>query len=233
MAELGAGFEDRDSGYFATLPTPPGLLGGLALLEEAIAFARANPLGTEILSGIESLIGTVDRQVTRITTETVKVADEAIRDKIERTRVRPRISSFGFMVPKKSLSEGVRSEVLGPGAVGIGSLGEMDTVVGTDGRPYWRTQEYGSDHNVGRIIYGLFQPGGAAPSQEDFRKHPVFQPGAEGGGAMIIRRPIPARHFMRDGAGVAESFRARELGQLEDQAIGEIRVLRAALPAAA
>lgn len=231
MSELGAGLEDREEqGYFAVLPAPPGLPGGILLLQEAAALARAAPIGAEVRAAVEEIISGVERGVARVTVETIKVSETAIVEHIQRSRVRPEISAFGFMVPKKRLEDGIKSEALGLGGVGIGSIAELDTVVGTDGRPFWRTQEYGSDHNVGRIVYGLFQPGGAAPSATEFRKHPVFEPGS--GGAMVIRRPIPARHFMRDGTGEAEGFRARELGEVEDLAVGEIKLVRASLPAA-
>lgn len=231
MSELGAGLEDREEqGYFAVLPAPPGLLGGIALLEEAAVLARDAVIGTEVRAAVEEIIAAVEQGVARVTIETIKVSETAIIEHIQRSRVRPEISAFGFMVPKKKLEEGVKSEALGLGGVGIGSIAEMDSVVGTDGRPFWRTQEYGSDHNVGRVVYGLFQPGGVPASQGEFRKHPVFEPGS--GGAMIIRRPIPARHFMRDGAAEAEGFRARELGQVEDEGVAEIRLVRASLPPA-
>lgn len=228
MAELGSGYEDREqASFFSLLPTPPALLGGIELLTEASALAIR--LGADAQAvAIDGIIGSVERNVAEIGVETAKVADRAIVDRIRVTRVRPEVSAFGYMLPGKRLDEGVKSEVLGLGAVGIASIEELESVVGTDGRPFWRTQEYGSSHNVGRVVIGVFQPGGSAPDQQDFRKHPIFEPGG-GAGAMHIQRPIPARHFLRDGAAVAALYRERTFREAEIGAITEIKVVRASL----
>lgn len=231
MAELGAGLEDRDdSAFFSVLPTPPGLVGGIALLTEALTLASALPGGAGGTRGaIERVIAVTEQSIAEASVLTAQFADKAIEAHIDATRVRPKISSFGFNVPKRTLAEGVKSEVIGIGAIGIASIGELDTVVGTDGKPFWRTQEYGSDHNVGRVIYGLFQPGGAMPSEGQFRQHPVFEPTA--GGRMEIRRPIPARHFLRDGAAEATLFRNREFTAIEQGSVAQIRAIKVGLEA--
>lgn len=230
MAELGGGYED-DSGYFAVLPTPPALLGGLELLAEAAVLARDLPFGQS--GEIEALIGLVERKVTEAGTLAAKVADEVARDVLAKTRVRPQAPSFSGADAvagggaRKLLEDGIRSEALGDGAVGVGSIEELDTVVGPDGRPFWRTQEHGSTHNVGRVVFGFFQPGSSLPSQQQFRQHAIFVAGP--GGPMHIQRPIPARHFMRDGAAAAEQFRERQFREVEGVAVNDIRALRASL----
>lgn len=234
MAELGEGLEDQDdSSYFAVLPAPPGLLGGLALLTEAAALARIVPgIGSAERAAIQKVIAQTEQEVTRATALTASFSERAIRDRIDITRVRPEISSFGFMVPKKKLADGVQSAVLGLGMVGIGDISEMDSVVGTDGRAFWRTQEYGSDHNVGRVIYGLFQPGGSPARGDLFRKHPVFVTGERESRPMVIRRPIGARHFMRDGTGEATTFREREFRAVEQTSIAQIRAIKSGIVSA-
>jgi hypothetical protein len=228
MAELGSGYEDREqASFFSLLPTPPALLGGLELLSEASVLAAR--LGDDAQAiAIDGIIGSVERNVGEIGVETVKVADRAIIDRIRITRVRPDAGSLGAVRPKR-LEEGIHSEVLGLGAVGIASIDELETVVGTDGRPFWRAQEYGSTHNVGRVVIGIFQPGGAMPDQQDFRKHPIFQVGGEGAGAMHIQRPIPARHFLRDGAAMGALYRERAFRDAEIGAITDIKAVRASL----
>lgn len=226
MAELGSGLEDGDSReFFATLPTPPALIGGLTLLAEAAAFARRLPGGIDQAIAIESIISATERNVAEAGIAAVKASEEAAIATLRRTRVRPEAGEAGK--PRKRLEEGVKSEVLGLGMVGVGDISELDSVVGVDGRPFWRTQEYGSDHNVGRVVFGLFQPGGVPANHEDFRVHPVFVAGA--GGPMVIRRPIPARHFMRAGTAAAQVLREREFGSTEIVAVEQMRAVKATL----
>lgn len=234
MAALGDGLEDRDdSGFFAVLPTPPALIGGLTILAEAAILARRIPGDYGQAIAIEAIISATERNIAEAGIAAVKASEEAAITTLQRTRVRPRAPSFSGSDAvhnrgaRKLLEDGVQSEVLGLGAVGVGSIEELDKVVGSDGRPFWRTQEYGSDHNVGRVVFGLFQPGGAKASQAEFRVHPVFQPG--GGGPMVIRRPIPARHFLRAGAGAAKLLRSREFGAAETTAVDQMRAVRSTL----
>lgn len=217
MAELG------EEGFYLVLPTPPALLGGLELLAEALLLAK-RLVGLAPTAQIESLIAAVESRVNATGQEVAVASERLIIDKINQTRVRPEADRG-----RKHLADGVRSESLGLGAVGIGSIPELDTVVGSDGKPFWRAQEWGSHHLVGRTIPGLFQPGNAPASQEQFRVHPIFEVGD--GGAMTIRRPIPARHFMRDGSAEATLLRDRLFGETQTVAIAEIRAIRAVVAA--
>lgn len=233
MPELGQS-DQQQTGFYAVLPTPLGLLGGLELLAEAAALGAKLPQGFDQAAAIDTLAATVERQVVEASVQTVKIADEAAREAIIRTRVRPNYSTFGGMFEglapgagRKRLEDAIHSEPLGLGEVGIGSIQELDTVVGVDGRPFWRTQEYGSTHNVGRTVVGLFQPGNSLPDQTMFRQHAVFIAGA--GGPMNIQRPIPARHFLRSGAEAAEFFRERAFRETQGIAVDEIRAIRATL----
>jgi hypothetical protein len=233
MAELG-GENEHEGGFFVTLPTPVGLVAGLELLGEAAALGKDLPGDNAQGAAAEALAALVERQVIETTVQTAKISEEAIREHIAKTRVRPDYENFGGMFQgfspgsgRKRLEDAIKSDALGLGAVGIASIEKLDTVVGLDGRPFWRTQEFGSTHNVGRVVYGLFQPGGSLPSQQQFRQHPVFIAGQ--GGPMRIERPIPARHFLRDGAGVAEGFRERLFADTQNMALGEIRAIRATL----
>jgi hypothetical protein len=227
MAELGAGLEDRDdSGFFAVLPTPPALIGGLTLLGEALAFARRIPGSGAQAVAIEAIIATTERNVAEAGVAAVKASEQVAIETLQRTRVRPEGAELGER-PRKRLEEGIRSEVLGLGSVGVGAIEELDSVVGSDGRPFWRTQEYGSDHNVGRVVFGLFQPGDSPASADQFRVHPVFIAGS--GRPMVIRRPIGARHFLRAGTAAAQVLRDREFGSSEAVAIDEMRAVRATL----
>lgn len=225
--ELGSGYGDRggEDGFYELLPAPPALLGGLELLSEAAALAVRIGDGAQAAL-IEDLAANVERKAAEIGLETAKVADRSIVAQINKTRLRP---AAGALSPRpKTLEEGVKSEPLGMGGVGIASISELDSVVGTDGQPFWRAQEYGSDHNVGRVIVGVFQPGDAPADPSESRRHPIFEVGA-GGGVMVIRRPIPAKHFLRDGSAAAILFREREFRDTEIGAVAEIRTIRESL----
>jgi len=233
MAELG-GENEHEGGFFTTLPTPIGLIAGLELLGEAAALGKELPGDQAQGVAAEALAALVERQVIETTVQVAKLSEQAVREHIAKTRVRPDHEVFGGMFQgfapgggRKRLEDAIKSDALGLGAVGIGSIEELDTVVGLDGRPFWRTQEFGSTHNVGRVVFGLFQPGNSLPNQQQFRQHPVFIAGA--GGPMHIQRPIPARHFLRDGAAVAEGFRERLFADTQNAALGEIRAIRATL----
>lgn len=234
MAELGGENEHVGTGFFAELPTPLGLLGGLELLGEAAVLGRDIPGDQGQGAAAEALAAVVERQVLDATIETAKVSEGLIRERIVKTRVRPSYESFGGMFAgvapgggRKRLEDAIKSDALGFGAVGIASIEELDTVVGLDGRPFWRTQEYGSTHNVGRVVMGLFQPGNSLPNQQQFRQHPVFIAGP--GGPMHIQRPINPRHFLRDGAAEAELFLARLYTDIQATAIAEMQAIKATL----
>lgn len=227
MAALGE--SNSESGFFSLLPAPPALLGGLELLAEAAVIARELP-GPEAAAIIE-LATSVRAGVAVAAIETAKAADSAIEHRIDITRKRPEAGAWRGS--RKRLNEGIRSEALGNGAVGVGAISDLDQVVGTDGRPYWRAQEEGTSANIGRILFGTFEGPGITPgppNQAEFRVHPVFTPGdGLAAGSGTIRRPIPARHFLRDGAAIALLFREDKFRDIELSAVDVMRGLRAAL----
>lgn len=225
----GLGESNEEGGFFTLLPAPPALLAGLELLAEAAVVARE--LSGAEAAAVTELAATVRAGATVAAIETAKAADSAIRHRLDITRKRPEAGAFAG--GRKRLNEGVHSEPLGDGAVGIGSIEDLDSVVGKDGRPFWRAQEEGTSANVGREIFGTFEGPGLTPAPPDdslFRVHPIFTPGdgiAAGGG--VIRRPIPARHFVRDGAAIAVIFREDQFRAIELDAVGAIRALRSAI----
>lgn len=228
MAELGS--SNELDGFFSLLPAPPALAAGLDLLAEA-AVVAAELSGAEA-AAIAELAATVRAEVAIAGTLTAKAADSAIEHRIDLTRKRPEAGAFRGA--RKRLNEGVRSEALGGGAVGVGSIEDLESVVGKDGRPFWRAQEEGTSANVGRTIFGTFEGPGTTPgppNQAEFRVHPVFTPGdGLAAGVGTIRRPIPARHFLRDGAAIALIFREDQFRAIELDAVGVMRSLRGALP---
>jgi hypothetical protein len=227
---------EAEGSFVSVLPMPPALLAGLRLLEEAALLARETPFGPDMSAAIDALMAQTVDQVNAAAEETAKVAERAIVEEIKRTRVRPPTSGWNQMFEgytpagaRKTLEEGIKAEPMLMGAVGIGSIKELDSVVGTDGKPYWRAQEYGSTHLVGRTIGGLFQPGGVFPSQQEFRKQGVFVVGP--GGPMHIQRPIVARGFITHGVEEAALFRGRQFSEAQAVAVAEIRAIEVSLTA--
>lgn len=115
---------------------------------------------------------------------------------------------------------------LGTLEVGIGDEAELDQAVGdSDGQPYWKAQEFGSAHNVGRRIRGLYQPGGAAPDAGQFRLHPIFEVGGEGAVPMLIQNPIPAKSFLREAGIAAQRVRDQEFDLVSAAAKRELALI--------
>jgi hypothetical protein len=121
------------------------------------------------------------------------------------------------------------------GAVGIADIEELDKGTINPSAPtkgaYWRAQEYGTTAHVGRIVPGYFGtgPGQASSpaSAAEFRVHPYFEAvlHQRGTPAMVIKRPLQARHFIRDGAAETAVWHAAQETAILDQAVSRLRVL--------
>jgi hypothetical protein len=226
--------------YFKLLGVPPHLIRmyDLLLTAQQLAAIRPTPTGRVQARDIDQLILTVKERVDADARATALEADRLIRGKIEATRVRP--PTLGIKNSQTSLLGGVESRPVpsilpGGGAVGIA---DISLLIRATLRPsggsrvpyYWRAQEFGSEHNVGRTIFGVFQPGEAAPDPTQFRVHPVFELRSKGqtGYPMTIKRPIPERAFLREGAWDAYLFRKARFQATEAQAIVQMRRIAAA-----
>lgn len=147
-----------------------------------------------------------DADLLALSIKTAEVADKAIVSTLRSREFRPPTGE------RPGIKDVIESAPTVQGAfsmseVEIAHIAKLDTAVGPGGAAYWQTQEFGSSHNVGRVIFGSFVGGPAGdsvPSQLMFRRHPVFQPGP--GGFGTINRPILAKHFLRDGTAIAETF---------------------------
>lgn len=225
--------------YFKLLGVPPHLLRMYELLLTAtelaaLRSARGDPTGRVQAQAIDALILSVKRQVDADARATALEADRMIRGRIEATRVRP--PTVGVKNSQTSLISGVKSRPIpsilpGGGAVGIADIQELVKATlrpsaGSKVPFYWRAQEFGSEHNVGRTIVGVFLPGDAAPDPNQFRTHPVFQT-RQDGYPMTIRKPIRERAFLREGAFEASVFRRQRLAETEAVAVGRMRQIAA------
>lgn len=148
-------------------------------------------------------------------------ADLAIKARIRATTVRPVSSAHGGLLINRIKSRAVGGFKLPVGAVGIADISQLDQVADVKGRPFWRAQEFGSRHLVGRLVTGFYQPGQVAPDAAQFREQSSFLV-QRGGATMRIKRPIPERAFLRAGAADAERFRYRLVKQITKDAVAEI-----------
>lgn len=214
--------------FFAILPPEEHLLRSYKMLLDARQiFLRRFPggEGRARALAIDVVLKDTQARVNVAAQQTADAADKFIVTKIKSTQVRPD--------PPKSrggvrLEEGIESRplltALAGGGVGIASIDLLDKVADSSGRPYWRAQEFGSTHLVGRKIRGFFQPGRSPAQGGLFRRHPLFELDSEGP-QMLITRPIPERAFLRLGAAEAELFRQKALGKAVTPALTEMKLI--------
>jgi hypothetical protein len=225
--EVGGG-DGRD--YFVVLPPEPLLINAFLTLEKARVEALKNPNrveGRARAAAISLVISEVGTGVKEAAVLTAQQAEQMIEHRVNATQKRPD-------PPGKSLGRRLKDgivcrplpTVLPGGGVGIGDLSVLNQVADAQGRAYWRAQEFGSSHLVGRIFPMLFQPGNSLPDAGEFRKHPILEVSSEGALAEI-RNPIPEKAFLREGAVLAEAFRQRALGTAVSAGIGQLRQITA------
>jgi hypothetical protein len=219
----------RGGTYFAILPPEKHLLNAYRLLLDARQVALRNFPGGEGRAralAIDIVLREVQARVDIAAAETAAEADKAIVRKIKKTQVRPDPPAAKG---GRRLQDGIQSRPLitsvSGGGVGIGDIDVLDQVADEQGRAYWRAQEFGSTHLVGKVVRGFFQPGRSEPQGGQFRTHPVFEVDPEGR-EMLITRPISERAFLREGAAAAEIFRQKALGRAVTPALAELRLIQ-------
>lgn len=126
--------------------------------------------------------------------------------------------------------------------------------------PYWLAQEYGTSAHLGRELWGVFTTSGfgdPTPPQSRYAgvpkpPHPRFvsagagrgafsdlgfsggmgAQGGSGGGRGIIRNPLKARHFIRDGTTLAEIEWRRDMARAEAESLVSLERIMGRTPAA-
>lgn len=204
--------------YSAVLATK-----GLADLEaetiKTVEFLRADgtPAQAQVVAHAYERLLTRLKEIAR---ETAVHAEAYIREEELASRVRPNPTNSGEASLQDDLGQSRPLDAV-EGSVGINYEPVLyDTV------PWWWTQEEGYSGHIGRVVHGFFYSAGftgaSAPSQAEFREHPLFR--AEGPQrdsnsygpdhdlqsprkglkgerpGMRIERPIPARRFVQKGA---------------------------------
>ena len=224
--------------YFYKLEPSEALIRGYSLCLAArdvylkIATSIADPIqkldAEAQAAACDLVVQTVSDGANAIATTTAVEAEHAAKAILDAKQLRPDPPGKAFGIRLKDAIV-ARPIITGLGTleVGVGDVAELDAAVGdSDGQPYWMAQEFGSAHNVGRRIKGLFEPGDSAPSQSMFREHPVFDVGVPGSRPMLIQRPIPAKGFLRGAGATAESFRSSEFRTVEQAAVRELKLIQ-------
>ena len=159
-------------------------------------------------------------------------AVKQIRLRIKATQKRAYTVTRPYLIDQVKARPEFLASPWATGAVGVGDIDALDKAVNPrdPGKfPYWRSQEYGARPS-NKAVYGYFWDRGvntrSRPSQLEFRIHPIFI-ASKPGQRMIWRRPIEARHFVRDGADRAYRDWLAGIGKIQADAIAEIRAVLA------
>lgn len=211
--------------YFRVLGPPPGMLEAYrvgAALQTQLR-ARRDAYGIAQFVQVTAILRTFKAEVDVVASQVAATATGNIVKNIRSTAVRPsqgrnRVVSLEDAIVSRPLPLGG----LPSGMVGIGDMSVLDTVVGPDGQPYWRAQEFGSDHLVGNVYRGFFMPSGTVPSGQYIRQDADFLP-APGGGKMMVQNPIMERSFLRRGIEAAATVRHTRLNGVKAGLLTAIR----------
>lgn len=169
----------------------PELVTAVSSLEKRLR-AQGRPLAADtLLRGLFEF----ERELKAIGRKMAAFATEELRRRERDTRVRPDTQGGGGPRLGDYLVARPIDENLIPGSIGVADEDLLDAEV-----PWWITNEIGSSARIGGRLFGAFFGGGdvAAPSRDEFRVHPLFEPGNFGawGGSGVITEPIPARRFI-------------------------------------
>jgi hypothetical protein len=194
-------------------------------------------------------LGRYVRQLEEISREMAIVSEQAMRQQFKDSRRR---DQSGIKTGREALlpnlvSRPVRLGGLMLGSVGIADVERMDRVINplmrtaAGRKPYWRAQEYGSAHLVGKQLRGMFyDTGGVNPTRPGAGSgQPIFltnaaikawgaDPGesASGGRAtMLVRNPIRPKGFIAAGVKAAVGPWNAKISAAEGELLRELRAL--------
>lgn len=210
----------------------------------------AGPRAKGTVALLERSYREFNRNLDLLAVTTAKDADLRIKEQLAKTARRP---DTGVAPHLRSGIKSAPLRTPGPfatGAVGIVNLARIERIVNPNDPsrvPYWIVQEEGSRANVGRTIFGYFFDRGFSNAQRPApgytgtaNAQPLFSPGRAGnlpasvqggigprggkGGKGVIRNPIPARHFVRDGANKARADWRLGIDRIERASLRDIQV---------
>jgi hypothetical protein len=218
------------------------------MFEKVLLHARAlgpQAKGTVVL--IESAYRLFNADLNELARVSAIDAEKKMREQLRKTAKRPdtgiapHLRSALKARPIRTVGR------LGTGVVGVADKNALEKVTSpVDGFAYWKVQEEGTRANVGRTIRGYFfdrgyaNPTRPAPGYTGTpAAQPIFRPGRLGnlprsvsggigpqggqGGKGVIRNPIAARHFIRDGAARAHVDWLAGLRAVEVTALANLR----------
>lgn len=222
-----------------------------AAYQQVIRHARQlGPRGRGTVSLLEASYRKFNSELDALAVLTAHDASTKIKARLQKSARRP---DTGVAPHLRNAIRSAPLRTPGPfatGAVGVADLDKLEKVVNPHDPqrvPYWIVQEEGTSANVGRVIFGYFFDRGFANAQRPApgytgspRAQPVFLTGRLGnmpgsvrggigprggkGGKGTIRRPIPARHFVRDGADSARNNWKAGINRIERDSLQDIRV---------
>lgn len=213
--------------FYAYLEPDPELVEAYVALVQTIKVYSAKGMPTQAAQA-RAAYQRMLRDYELLSRRGAAKADIFIRDRLRQTAVRPPTSGRLAAAVQSVPMSGVAAA---GGGVAIASIRKLDTLAVDprfkDSGAYWRAQEYGTDAHVGRVVPGYFMPGRSAPSAGEFRNHPYFEQAGRGIGgkapkgtpAMVITRPLHARHFLRDGTAAFAVWHALQTTRINTDAI--------------
>lgn len=210
------------------------------LIEAAALERRAPGAAAATLRTLQRAYADFNAELDVIAKRSAVRSTQEIRHRIDSTR-----SRRGTGRGQPHLRSAIRSRALGrvrglsTGAVGVADvhvLEELKNPLAPQYGSYWLAQEEGTRANIGNrrgLFFGPGYSGGGAPADPAHQggggPHPLFatggQMGAVGAGTgrglplAKIRRPVPARHFIRDGANRSRIAWEREIRLLEARTV--------------
>lgn len=209
--------------YTRLRPRPVSLIVGIhrdfvQVIEGYLVMARrGDRIATRQARLAQTAYGEFMADLTKVAERTAILANEVIPEKFLSSRVgRPPTQGPAHLADALPTSR-IIDTGLPAGVVGIVDLEELDKFI------YWKAQEYGSDHMVGREIVGFFTtPGRADPDPAQFRTHALFQPAGRGKVAHF-QNPIPEGRFIRDGLDVVQKYWSAQMLAAAEDAIQDLR----------
>jgi hypothetical protein len=184
---------------------------------------------------VGAILVDMEAELQKLATRTAAMADEAALRRLESTRRRPMTDR------SRHLEDSIKSEPWLLGSVKVALIDELNQAVNPeDGRPFWRTQEYGSapdptvgwegNEMAGRILYGRFDDDRPRAQFARSRLGDAEAPSAHftwgypgsSAGFGTIEEELPPRHFLREGSEVAWQFYRREVARLSTEMAGRV-----------